>query len=114
VSGLVIGAISGMVGLGGGIFLSPLIVLSGWGTPKEAASASAGFIVVNSVSAILGRMIGGNFALGLLGAVLLPVGILGALAGSRLGARVLSGAFLRRLLGVILLLSVLRFAYEYF
>jgi uncharacterized protein len=41
-SGLLIGLLSGMVGLGGGIFLSPLIVLAGWGTPKQAAASSAG------------------------------------------------------------------------
>lgn len=114
ISGLLIGLLSGMVGLGGGIFLSPLIVLAGWGTPKQAAASSAGFIVANSASGLIGRFIGGNFAFGLLGAVLLPVGMVGALAGSRLGARYLSGNGLRRLLGVIMWLAVLRFVYEYF
>lgn len=113
ISGLLIGLLSGMVGLGGGIFLSPLIVLAGWGTPKQAAAASAGFIVANSASGLLGRVIGGNFAFGLLGAVLLPAGMMGALAGSRLGARYLSGNVVRRLLGVIMWLAVLHFVYEY-
>ena len=95
-SGLLMGLLSGMVGLGGGIFLSPLLVLTGWGTPKQAAASSAGFIVINSVSGVLGRIIGGAFVLGLLGATLLPVGVAGALLGSRLGARYLSGTLLRR------------------
>jgi len=113
-SGFLIGLLSGLVGLGGGIFLSPLIVLAGWGTPKQAAASSAGFIVVNSVSGLLGRIIGGNFAFGLLGATLLPVGFVGALLGSRLGARYLSSAFLRRVLGIILLLTVLSYVSHFF
>lgn len=113
-SGLLIGLLAGMVGLGGGIFLSPLIVLAGWGTPKQAAASSAGFIVVNSASGLLGRLIGGNLMLGLLGAALLPVGFAGALLGSRLGARYLSGTLLRRVLGLILLLTVLNFVYQTF
>jgi uncharacterized protein len=109
VGGAGIGLLSGVLGIGGGIFLSPLIVLSGWGTPKEAAASSAGFIVVNSGSALLGRMVGGNFMFGLFGTVLLPIGLIGGLLGSYLGARYLSGVVLRRLLGVILLLAVARY-----
>ncbi len=114
ISGLLIGLLSGLVGLGGGIFLSPLIVLSGWGTPKQASASSAGFIVINSISGLLGRVIGGNFAFGLLGATLLPVGLAGAIIGSWLGARYLSGTLLRRILGIILLLTVLSSLLEFF
>lgn len=112
VSGFLIGLLSGMVGLGGGIFLSPLLVLTGWGTPKQAAASSAGFIVVNSASGLLGRVLGGTFLLGTLGMALLPAGLAGALIGSRLGAHYLSGPFLRRVLGVILLLTVLSYLYQ--
>ncbi|MCE7987116.1 MAG: sulfite exporter TauE/SafE family protein [Caldilinea sp. CFX5] len=108
-SGFVIGLLSGMVGLGGGIFLSPLIVLAGWGTPKQAAAASSAFIVVNSASGLLGRVLGGTFVLGMMGAALLPAGLIGAVLGSRLGARYLSGLWLRRLLGIVLLLTVLSY-----
>jgi hypothetical protein len=114
VSGAAIGLVSGIVGLGGGIFLSPLIVLTGWGTPKQAAASSAGFIVVNSASGLLGRVISGNFMFGLLGMALLPIGLVGAMAGSRLGARYLSGTALRRLLGLVLLLAVARFWVSFF
>lgn len=109
-----IGFLSGLIGLGGGIFLSPLIVLANWGTPKRAAASAAGFIFVNSVSGLLGRLLGGNFELGALGAVLLPVGILGALGGSRLGARYLTNAWMRRVLGLVLLIAVGRFWLGYF
>ncbi len=109
VSGAAIGLLSGIIGIGGGIFLSPLIVLAGWGTPKQAAASAAGFIFINSLSGLIGRTIGGSLEIGLVGLALIPVGLLGALGGSRLGARYLSGAALRRLLGVILAIAVLRF-----
>ena len=109
VSGAVIGLLSGILGIGGGIFLSPLIVITGWGTSKQAAASAAAFILVNSLSSVLGRLLGDNIELGLLGLSLLPVGFLGALGGSQLGARYLSGSNLRRLLGVILLIAVGRY-----
>lgn len=108
-AGALIGLISGLLGLGGGIFLSPLIVLAGWGNPAQAAATSAGFILVNSLAGLSGRVVGDQFVFGLLGAALLPVGLVGALLGSRWGAQRLSGNGLRRLLGVVLLLAVVRF-----
>jgi uncharacterized membrane protein YfcA len=107
--GAVIGLLAGMVGIGGGIILSPLIILMRWGTPKQAASTAAGFIFLNSLSGLLGRYIGGNLMFGELGAWMLPVGILGALAGSYFGARKFSGLWARRVLGVVLLIAVVRF-----
>ena len=104
-----IGLLSGMVGIGGGIFLSPLIILARWGTPKQAAATAAGFIVLNSISGLLGRALGGNFVLGAFGAALLPLGIIGALAGSYLGARKFSGLWTRRILGVVLLIAIVNF-----
>lgn len=112
--GAVIGLLSGMIGIGGGIILSPLVILARWGTPKQAASTAAGFIFLNSLSGLLGRFIGGNFTFGELGVWLLPVGILGALAGSYLGARRFSGLWTQRVLGVVLLIAVVRFLVGYF
>lgn len=114
VVGAIIGLLSGMVGIGGGIILSPLIILMKWGTPKQAASTAAGFIFLNSLSGLLGRYIGGNLMFGELGAWLLPVGILGALAGSYFGARRFSGLWARRALGVVLLIAVVRFWVSFF
>jgi len=109
VAGAGIGLLSGIIGIGGGIFLSPLIVLAGWGTPKQAAASSAAFIFINSLSGLLGRLSGGNYEFGILGLALLPVGVIGALGGSHLGARHLSSDAVRRLLGVILAIAVARF-----
>jgi uncharacterized membrane protein YfcA len=114
ISGGIIGLLSGILGIGGGIFLSPLIVMAGWGTQKQAAASAAAFILVNSISSVLGRMIGANMVLGVLGLALLPLGLVGALGGSYLGARYLSGTGLRRLLGIILLLAVVRYLVGFF
>ncbi|WP_207425550.1 sulfite exporter TauE/SafE family protein [Pedobacter sp. SYSU D00535] len=53
--GIVLGFLSGMLSIGGGIFLSPLLMLLAWANAKEAATASALFIVLNSVSGLLGH-----------------------------------------------------------
>jgi uncharacterized protein len=109
VSGAAIGLLSGMVGIGGGIFLSPLIILAHWGTSKQAAATAAGFIVLNSVSGLAGRLVGGNLMLGVFGIALIPLGIVGALTGSYLGARKISGLWTRRILGVVLLIAIINF-----
>ncbi len=113
-SGAGLGLLSGMVGIGGGVFLSPLIILARWGTSKQAAATAAAFIVLNSVSGLLGRLLGGNLVLGTFGLFLLPLGILGALAGSYLGARRFSGVWTKRILGVVLLIAIVNFTVGYF
>lgn len=52
--GVLLGGFSGMLNIGGGIFLSPVLILLGWANVKEAAAASALFIVLNSMSGLLG------------------------------------------------------------
>lgn len=105
-SGAVIGLLSGMLGIGGGIFLSPLIILMQWGDAKQAAASAGGFIAINSISGLAGRFANATFALGEFGMPLLTVGLLGALIGSQLGAVRFSGAGVRRVLGTILTIAV--------
>jgi uncharacterized membrane protein YfcA len=105
-TGAVIGLLSGMLGMGGGIFLSPLILLMQWGTSKQAAASAGGFIAINSVSGLVGRILGGTLQFGQFGLWLLPAGLLGALIGSQLGAIKFSGAGVRRALGIILTIAV--------
>jgi uncharacterized membrane protein YfcA len=107
-----LGLLAGMIGIGGGIFLSPLIILAKWGNPKHAAVTAAGFIFLNSLSGLIGRVLVGAFEFGSFGLFLIPVGVVGSLIGSRLGARYLSGSVLKRLLGIILLIAVIRFIVE--
>jgi uncharacterized membrane protein YfcA len=105
-SGAGIGFLSGVLGIGGGIFLSPLIILMGWGNSKQAAASAGAFIAINSVSGLIGRISGGTFAFGAEQIPLLAVGLAGALIGSSLGAVKFSSAGVRRALGVILFLAV--------
>ena len=53
-----IGILSGLVGVGGGIFLSPLLIALGWADMKRAASVSAAFILVNSIAGLSGQVAG--------------------------------------------------------
>lgn len=107
--GFVIGILSGMVGIGGGIFLSPIILYARWGNSKQAATVAAAFIVLNSISGVLGRLISGNLILNRFGLSLLPFGIMGGLMGSWLGAKHISNLNLRRVLGVVMSLATTNF-----
>lgn len=61
--GGIIGFISGLVGIGGGIFLSPLLHLSKWGTPKKIAATSSFFILVNSIAGLFGQQLSFDFVI---------------------------------------------------
>jgi uncharacterized membrane protein YfcA len=102
-----IGWLSGVVGVGGGIFLSPLLLLWRWATPKQAAASSACFILANSAAALAGRFARGAIEYGPLWPLLLAA-FTGGLVGSRLGANHFSGALLKRLLAVVLLVASLK------
>lgn len=113
-AGAGIGLLSGMVGIGGGIFLSPLIILTHWGRTKQASTVAGAFIFLNSISGLIGRLLGGNFALSTLGLALLPAGLIAASGGAYLGARKLSSVTLRRLLGLVLLIAIGKYFYGTF
>ena len=106
ITGAIVGLLSGILGIGGGIFLSPLILMMQWGTSKQAAASAGGFIAINSISGLIGRVLSGTFALGEFGLWLLPAGLFGALIGSQLGALRFSNANVRRALGIILTIAV--------
>ncbi len=103
-----VGLLSGIVGVGGGIFLSPLLLLLRWAGPKTTAATSAFFILVNSLAGLLGRVFRGSFSMSLPPVILLMVAsaFLGGLAGSHLGANHFSGRWLRRILAVALFVAV--------
>ena len=104
-----LGLLSGMVGIGGGIFLAPLLLLLRWATPKQVAAFSTVFILVNSVSGLTGQLLKSSAALNdwhwlaLTGAVWV-----GGQLGSRLGAQRISQDRVRQLTGVIVLAAAVR------
>jgi uncharacterized membrane protein YfcA len=102
-----IGLLSGIVGVGGGIFLSPVMLLMRWANAKKTSATSAFFIVVNSLAGIGGRVAKG----GLEFVDMLPLVVaafLGGLAGSHFGANKFSGIVLRRLLAVVLVVASIK------
>jgi hypothetical protein len=102
-----VGLISGIVGVGGGIFLSPILLLMRWASPKETAAVSAFFILVNSFSGLLGRAFTNSIEWHLL-APLVLVAFAGGLLGSQLGANRFTGIQLKRLLACVLVLAALK------
>lgn len=102
--GLVLGSLSGIVGIGGGVFLSPVILFFGWADMKGTAAVSSAFIVLNSMSGLLGHLAGGaDIALPV--AILVAAVVLGGWLGSRLGARRLSTEHLQMALGLVLVVA---------
>ena len=105
--GAALGLLSGLTGVGGGIFLSPLLILTGWEETRRTAGASAAFILINSVSGLAGHLAAGR-AIPAEVAVLAPVAVAGGLIGAWLGATRLSTLVLRRLLAAVLVVAGLK------
>lgn len=105
-AGAVIGLLAGLTGTGGGIFLSPLLMLAGWAGPRRAAGASAAFILANSIAGLAG-LVGSGAARTLPAAFPLwaAAAVTGGLVGAHYGSRRLGGATLRRLLAVVLVVA---------
>ena len=106
-TGGAIGLLSGIVGVGGGIFLSPVMLLSRWADTKKTSAVAALFIVVNSLAGLAGRLVKGELSVEGFGP-LIAVAFLGGLLGSYFGANRFSGVVLRRLLAVVLLIAALK------
>lgn len=103
-SGAGIGFLSGLTGVGGGIFLSPLMLLRGWADMRRTAAVSVAFILVNSVSGLLGHISSVRSLPAEIG-VIAGTALVGGFIGSTLGSRSVPSAVLRRLLGVVLLIA---------
>lgn len=102
-----IGVLSGIVGVGGGIFLSPLMLLMKWATTKQTAAVSALFIVVNSLAGLAGRGMRGVADVST-NMPLVVAAFCGGLIGSYYGATKFSGLFLRRILALVLLIAAFK------
>lgn len=108
-----IGLISGMIGIGGGIFLSPLILMKQWAGAKSTSATSACFIVANALAGLGGRIAQGNFQIGTLEPLLLA-GFLGGIAGSYLGANQWSNRSLRRVLAGVMVIAAIKMIFKAF
>ncbi len=106
-AGAGIGLFSGMIGIGGGIILSPLILLLHWADMKETAAVSALFILVNSLAG-LGGMITDGLALDPRMPLMILAAFAGGIAGSYLGARWMGQNWLRYFLASVLLIAAVK------
>lgn len=99
------GLLSGLTGVGGGIFLSPLLLMLGWAGTKQTSAVAAPFILVNSIAGLAAGFVAGTAALpaeiGLLAASVLAGGWFGAEYGSRR----FTNPVVRRFLGAVLVVA---------
>lgn len=104
--GAIIGLLSGLVGVGGGIFLTPILLLMRWSETRVAAGVSVLFIFVNSAAGLIGQYSKG-YLKGLPPEVWIWIGaaVVGGLIGSTLGSKKFDSMTLRRVLAVVLLFA---------
>ncbi|WP_345168026.1 sulfite exporter TauE/SafE family protein [Algibacter aquimarinus] len=102
--GAIIGFFSGLIGIGGGIILTPLILLFHWGKMKEAAAVSALFIWVNSASALIGQ-----FSIGITlekeSFLLVAIALIGGVLGGYYGSKKINNQKLRYILAFVLIIA---------
>jgi uncharacterized membrane protein YfcA len=111
VMGAGIGLLSGILGIGGGIILSPLLILLGWSDVKQAAAVSALFILVNSMAGLVGQMQQGiQFSPDMLAMV--GIALIGGLGGSYFGAFRFNQKTLKLSLSIVLLIAALKLLFS--
>ena len=112
--GGVIGFISGIVGIGGGIFLAPILHLTHWGRPKKIAATASFFILVNSIAGLAGHYVNPNFSIDWnLATILLLTVFVGGQIGNRLGASILSPIKLKKATAILIAFVGVRILLKY-
>ena len=106
--GGVIGFFSGMIGIGGGIILSPVLLLLHWADIKETAGISALFIFLNSLAGLTGLLLNENYEPNSNILLWAAVGLAGGLAGGFLSSNKLSGNKLKYLLASVLFVASIK------
>jgi uncharacterized membrane protein YfcA len=105
-AGAALGALAGLTGIGGGVYLSPVMVYAGWSDPKRATGIAALFIVVNSLAGLAGRLSSLASVPAYLPWLIVAV-IIGAVAGTSLSLAKLNKRGVLRALGVVLGLAAI-------
>ncbi|MEZ5708705.1 MAG: sulfite exporter TauE/SafE family protein [Blastomonas sp.] len=105
--GMAVGFVSGMVGIGGGIFLAPVLHLLRWDLPRRIAASASLFILVNSLAGLIGQLMKNGTAQSLAIAethwpLILAV-LVGGQIGSRIGASILPQKWVRMATAILIL-----------
>lgn len=107
VSGIGIGFLSGLTGVGGGIFISPLLLFMSWADVRETAGVSAAFILANSIAGLLGNIVSVSQ---LPNTIIFwaPAAVIGGYIGAEYGSKRLGSLTLKRLLAIVLIIAGLK------
>ena len=112
--GSIIGFVSGMVGIGGGIFLAPLLHLTNWDTPKKIAATASFFILVNSIAGLLGQYANEDFYINRsLTGILLLVVFIGGQIGVRVSNTYFTSIQLKKATAILIAFVGLRILWKY-
>lgn len=111
--GALLGSISGLVGIGGGIWLSPILIMSGLANPKQAAASASLFILTNSISGFIAHTITKNIDFDLIIPLSIVV-LIGGLMGSRLGALKFDHQKIITIIGILVALAAINLATRLF
>ncbi len=110
IAGAILGFSAGLTGIGGGIFLSPILLIFGWCTIRESTGIAAGFILLNSVGGLAGYLMSNqnwppetNW--------LIPMAFIGCLIGAEVASHKASMLVLRKILSVVLIMAGFKMAY---
>ena len=111
--GAILGLLAGLVGIGGGIFLAPVLLHLRWGLPKQIAATAALFILLNSLSGLAGQFVKGTSMIDLQDYWPLFLSVfIGGQIGSRIGSgSVLSHRMIKDLTALLVLFVSLRIFY---
>ncbi len=108
-----IGFLSGMVGIGGGIFLSPILHLSQWATVKQIAATTAFFILVNSIAGLVGQFSTHGLAINPTHALSLMLAVfIGGQIGIRLTIKKLNPLWIKKITAILIFIVAIRILYE--